>query len=150
MNPIDSFLLRLLDAARKIFEVLWPDVMPPKRVSELTTWLAQAPGRVDEWRASAARAGAEMALLFVLSWYDEIQLSQLEARRASVVLPIEELRASAIAIVAYADVEDFIVDPNEPAVSEAGDIEGDDATEDEGGDLAEGADGGPGNGPDGN
>jgi hypothetical protein len=84
-------------------------------VHELITWLAMAPGRVDEWHASAARAGAEMALSFVLSWYDEVQLSQLGTRRTGAILPSAELRAHACAIASYADTEEFIADPDAAA-----------------------------------
>jgi hypothetical protein len=107
LKPIDDFLLRLLDAAQKIFKVLWPEVAVPTSLHKLTTWLATAPGRVEEWHASAARAGAEMALSFVLSWYDEIQLSQLETRRAGATLPAAELRARACAIASYVDTKEF-------------------------------------------
>jgi hypothetical protein len=34
--------------------------------------------RVDVWKESATRAGAEHALSFVLSWYHGISLDQLE------------------------------------------------------------------------
>jgi hypothetical protein len=112
LKPIDDFILRLLGVARKIFKVLWPEVAAPVEVHELTTWLATASGHVDEWRASAAQAGVEMALSFVLSWYDEVQLSQIGTRRAGVILPSAELRARACAIASYVDTEEFIANPD--------------------------------------
>jgi hypothetical protein len=77
LAPLGDFLAQLLAAVRKVFEVLWPETAAPTSGLQLVEWLAMAPGRVDEWRASAALAGAEMALSFVLSWYDEVRLDQL-------------------------------------------------------------------------
>jgi hypothetical protein len=134
LKPIEDLMLRVFDAAGKVFEVIWPDVPAPKEVGELTTWLSRAPGRVDEWRASATRAGAEMALSFVLSWYDEIQLNQLESRHAGAVFP-EGMRDRAIAIAAYAEVDEFIADPNAPASDGAGDEEEMDAADEDPEDL---------------
>jgi hypothetical protein len=37
-----------------------------------------APTRIEIWKESAARASAEQALSFVLSWYKGIDLDQLE------------------------------------------------------------------------
>jgi hypothetical protein len=142
LKPIDDFLLRLLDAARKIFEVLWPEVAVP-------TSLATAPGCVEEWRASAARAGAEMALSFMLSWYDEIQLGQLETRRARAILPAAELRARACVIASYADTEEFIADPDTAAGAGGGkdwDENAEDDVEDFGDEGAAGGDEGAGDG----
>jgi hypothetical protein len=101
-----------------VFSSPFASITPPTEVGELINWLAHAPGRVDEWRASAARAGMDIALSFVLSWYDEVKLSQLEARQAGASLPTEELRTRAIALARYTDVDTFITDPDEPAISE--------------------------------
>jgi hypothetical protein len=149
LKPIDNFLLRLLDAAQKIFEVLWLEVAVPTSLHKLTTWLATVPGHVKEWRASAARVGAEMALSFVLSWYDEIQLSHPETRQARAVLSATELRALAYVIALYADTEEFITDPDAAAGargSEDGDKDGEDDVEDFGDEGAAGGDEGAGDG----
>jgi hypothetical protein len=112
------------------------NITPPTEVGDLINWLAHAPSHVDEWRASTARAGAETALSFVLSWYDEEKLSQLGAHRDGASLPIEEPRSRAIALARYADVDNFITDPDEPAVSEeeadeAEELQGEDQGEDD-------------------
>jgi hypothetical protein len=77
-----DFLAQVLVVARTVFKVLWPEAMVPTSGLQVTQWLATALGCIDDWRASAARAGAEMALYFVLSWYEEVRLDQLETRRA--------------------------------------------------------------------
>ncbi|KAK1643553.1 hypothetical protein QYE76_061358 [Lolium multiflorum] len=53
-----------------------------KAAEELIRLLA--PDRFLDWKESATRAGADMALSFVLSWYNEVSLDQLEFRRAGV------------------------------------------------------------------
>ncbi|KAK1660696.1 hypothetical protein QYE76_048855 [Lolium multiflorum] len=76
-----------------------------------------APESFIEWKGSATRAGADMALSFVLSWYNEVDLGQLEYRRAGVE---EELSADqkaarlarASAIADFVDKRLFIADPN--------------------------------------
>jgi hypothetical protein len=50
----------------------------PDEVQALLKWIPLASNRVDVWKESAARAGAEQALEFVLSWYPGINLDQLE------------------------------------------------------------------------
>jgi hypothetical protein len=43
-------------------------------LGRLVQWLDTAPVRIDDWRESTAHAGAELALSFVLSWYEEVSL----------------------------------------------------------------------------
>lgn len=45
-------------------------------------WLEMGTGRLGEWRIFAARAGAEMALQFELSWHPDLQLDTLMGQRA--------------------------------------------------------------------
>jgi hypothetical protein len=72
LAPIDDLMLRLFESVHLTVQALWPDMTTPREIGELADWLSHGAERVDEWRASAARAGAEMALSFVLSWYDEV------------------------------------------------------------------------------
>jgi hypothetical protein len=87
-------------------------------------------GCVNEWRASATQASVEMALSFMLSWYDKVQLGQLATPRSSSSLPSIELHARSITIDSYVDTEEYIANPDVPAAG-AGDDEGHDATEDD-------------------
>nr|XP_051191085.1 uncharacterized protein LOC127304436 [Lolium perenne] len=90
---------------------------------ELRQWLENAPDRLLDWKESAARAGANMALSFVVSWYDEVDLNQLENRRASVE---DLLRAEtktrrlawACAIADFINKGIFVEDPNPPEEEE--------------------------------
>ncbi|KAK1678551.1 hypothetical protein QYE76_039399 [Lolium multiflorum] len=67
--------------------------------------------------------GADMALSFVLSWYNEVDLGQLEFRRAGVEdkLPAEYKAARLARASAIADFVDkalFVADPNPPPSDE--------------------------------
>nr|XP_051221708.1 uncharacterized protein LOC127339958 [Lolium perenne] len=95
-------------------------------------WLETAPDRFLDWKESAARAGADMALSFVLSWYDEVNLDQLECRRADVEegLSAENKTARlarACAIADFVDKRVFIEDPNPPSDDEEEEEAEDDA-----------------------
>jgi hypothetical protein len=68
----------LHEAIVSIFETLWPGRAMPGKIQALLQWIPLAPNRLNVWKESAARAGAEQALEFVLSWYPDINLDQLE------------------------------------------------------------------------
>ena len=120
---------RLCATAEEVYKVLWPDLPVPETPLWLAKWLAAAPGRVDEWRASAARGGAEMALSFMLSWYAEVRLDQLATRRAGSQPDLEplfdDLHARADTIASYVDTDEFIPS-TEGEESEASEGEEDD------------------------
>ena len=72
----------LLEAAIRVYNVFWPTVETPATVDELARCLQGAEKRLREWRASATRVGADEALIFVLSWYENIDLDVLQSTRA--------------------------------------------------------------------
>jgi hypothetical protein len=57
----------LRKAAEELYRLLWPTETLPAEIANLVRWLESAPDRLCDWKASAARAGANMALSFVLS-----------------------------------------------------------------------------------
>jgi hypothetical protein len=65
--------------------------------------------RVDVWKESAARAGAEHALSFVLSWYQGVSLDQLEHLHEGCLNGIDrvKLRQRACAIAECANTNEF-------------------------------------------
>ncbi|KAK1608385.1 hypothetical protein QYE76_032058 [Lolium multiflorum] len=117
VEPITKFGWELRKAAEELVPMLWPGKEAPQDISSLTSLIEQAPESFIEWKGSATRAGADMALSFVLSWYNEVDLGQLEYRRAGVE---EELSAEqkaarlarASAIADFVDKRVFIADPN--------------------------------------
>jgi hypothetical protein len=128
VEPITMLGYELRKAAKELCRLLWPTEMLPGELSNLIKWLETAPDRFLDWKDSAARAGADMALSFVLSWYDEVDLNQLETRRAGVE---DTLRpetktarlARACAIADFANKGTFIEDPNPPSESDDEDME---------------------------
>ncbi|KAK1607840.1 hypothetical protein QYE76_031513 [Lolium multiflorum] len=117
VEPITTFGWELRKAAEELVPMLWPDKEAPQNISSLASLIEQAPDRFIDWKGSATRAGADMALSFVLSWYNEVDLGQLEYRRAGVE---EELSADqkaarlarASAIADFVDKRLFVADPN--------------------------------------
>ncbi|KAK1628798.1 hypothetical protein QYE76_003113 [Lolium multiflorum] len=117
VEPITKFGWELRKAAEELVPMLWPDKEAPQDISSLTSLIEQAPDRFIDWKGSATRAGADMALSFVLSWYNEVDLGQLEYRRAGVEegLSAEQKAARlarASAIADFVDKRVFIADPN--------------------------------------
>nr|XP_051229091.1 uncharacterized protein LOC127346886 [Lolium perenne] len=84
VDPITKLGWELWEAAEELIRLLWPTETLPQDLANLIKWLETAPDRFHDWKESAARAGADMALSFVPSWYDEVNLGQLECRRAGV------------------------------------------------------------------
>ncbi|XP_071681795.1 uncharacterized protein [Lolium perenne] len=139
VEPVTKLGWELRKAAEELVRLLWPTETLPEDLSNLIAWLDRAPDRFLDWKESATRAGADMALSFVLSWYNEVSLDQLEFRRADVEdkLPAENKTARlarACAIADFVDKSIFIADPNPPSddeEEEAEDEEADDVPEDD-------------------
>jgi hypothetical protein len=130
VEPITKLGWELRKAAEELIRLLWPTETLPQDLSNLITWLEKAPDRFLDWKDSAARAGADMALSCVLSWYDEVSLEQLENRRAGVedALPAENRTARLARACAIADFVDkglFVEDPNPPSDDEEEEAEDD-------------------------
>ena len=73
---------RLSRADTVMTAALWPASVQPSSFSHLVRWLEMGPDRLGEWRVSAACAGAEMVLWFMLSWHPDLQLDALMGHRA--------------------------------------------------------------------
>ncbi|KAK1629917.1 hypothetical protein QYE76_004232 [Lolium multiflorum] len=117
VEPITKFGWELRKAAEELVPMLWPAEAVPQDISSLTSLIERAPDRFLDWKESATRAGADMALSFVLSWYNEVDLGQLEYRRAGVEdeLSAEQKAARlarASAIADFVDKSLFVADPN--------------------------------------
>jgi hypothetical protein len=71
---------RLKTAGQAVVAALWPGGGAPE--GRVALWLEHAKARLEVWKASAARAGAQMALRFVTSWYTGVNLDRLTTMRA--------------------------------------------------------------------
>jgi hypothetical protein len=124
---------------------MWPTETLPGDLANLIKWLENAPDRLLDWKESAARSRAEMALSFMLSWYEEDDLDQLTSRQAGVedALTAETKSyrlARACAIADFLNKNTFVEDPNPPEEEEGAD-EDEEVAEDE--DMADAEEGVP-------
>ncbi|KAK1681288.1 hypothetical protein QYE76_042136 [Lolium multiflorum] len=122
-EPITMLGYELRQAAEELYRLLWPTETLPGDLANLITWLENAPDRLLDWKELAARAGADMALSFVVSWYEEVNLDQLTSRRAGVedALSAETKTrrlARECAIANFINKSTFVEDPNPPKEEE--------------------------------
>ncbi|KAE8768696.1 hypothetical protein D1007_59793 [Hordeum vulgare] len=93
-------------AGSSMVAALWPDGVELASMSRLARWLAAGEDRLDAWHASAARAGAYMALRLAKSWYRNLGLGKLVTQRdgseAELQAMEEALRVRASDITGYA------------------------------------------------
>ena len=82
LRVLGTQMERLSQAGTMMTATLWPDSIQPRSFTRLACWLEMGPDRLGEWRVSAARAGAKMALQFTLSWHPDLQLDALMGQRA--------------------------------------------------------------------
>ncbi|KAM0924166.1 hypothetical protein ACQ4PT_005132 [Festuca glaucescens] len=132
ITPITMLGHELRLAAEEIYRLLWPTETLPAELGRLVEWLNTSPDRIQDWKESSARAGADMALSFILSWYEVVSLDQLEFRRAGVedTLSPETLScrlARACAIADFINTAEFVADPNPPTEEEGEEEEAEDA-----------------------
>ena len=82
LSPLKIIGVDLLNAAIRVHKVLWPGTEAPKSVGELARQLQGSEDQLREWRSSCARAGADEALSYVLSWYEALDLDVFQKMRA--------------------------------------------------------------------
>ena len=82
ISPLKTIGTELLTTGIRVYNAVWPESAAPVSVAELSKCLLTAEARLREWRSSSARAGADQALTFVLSWYEDIDLNILRSLRA--------------------------------------------------------------------
>jgi hypothetical protein len=108
LHPVAKLGKGLHEAIVSVFKTLWPGRAVPGEIQALLQWIPLAPNRLDIWKESAARAGAEQALEFVLSWYPGVNQDQLENLREGGLAGLDKAklrqRACAIAECAETDV----------------------------------------------
>ena len=81
MGPIQRIGCDVMNAAIRLCRILWPKEPAPKTARALAEKMMDAEDRLTEWRQSAARAGADEALSWVLSWYETIELANIKGVR---------------------------------------------------------------------
>ncbi|KAM0920801.1 hypothetical protein ACQ4PT_007282 [Festuca glaucescens] len=127
ITPITMLGHELRLAVEEIYRLLWLTKTLPAELGRLVEWLNTAPDWIQDWKESSARSGADMALSFVLSWYEEVSLDRLEFRQAGVeetLIPevLSRHLTRACAIVGFVNNAEFVSDPN-PSPEEEGEEE---------------------------
>jgi hypothetical protein len=92
LHPVAKLGKDLHEAIVSVFKTLWPGRAVPGEIQALLQWIPLAPNRLDVWKESAARAGAEQALEFVLSWYPGVNLDQLENLREGGLAGLDKVK----------------------------------------------------------
>ena len=103
----------LVDAAIRVYRAFWPSAETPAMVDELSRCLQGCEQRLREWRASAARVGADEAMTYVLSWYEGINLDVLQSlrtgsKRTTDPELVRRHRERAYSFIRYAPIHDFV------------------------------------------
>jgi hypothetical protein len=123
LQPAAKLGSKLRQAVASVFQALWPGRATPDDAEQLLQWMSLLSNRVDIWKESVARAGAEQALSFVLSWYQGVSLDQLEHLREGGLSGVDrvKLRQRACAIAECANTDELF---------DAGESDGDESLDD--------------------
>ncbi|KAM0923582.1 hypothetical protein ACQ4PT_005451 [Festuca glaucescens] len=116
MRVVDRHLAQLPAAAIVAFKCLWPGEPVPDNNSLIVERLQVAGRRLSEWRHSAARAGADTALRFACSWYEDLDLDALHSLRGDAPTDTDPEKTAArrdraYRIACYASTSTFIPPP---------------------------------------
>ncbi len=137
IGPIQKIGCDMMNVAIRLCHILWPEEPSPKTARTLAERMTDAEDRLTEWRQSAARAGANEALSWVLSWYETIELANIKGVRDGsrwIGDPewVKKRQELAYSLIQYADINNFHEDPNAPADDqpEADDGQGSDGEDD--------------------
>ena len=115
---ITSYLARLKVAVSRIDSSLWPRATLQNDLESLMTRLNEVPGRVQEWKKSSARCGADVALSLVRVHCKEAREDKLAAikvantKRHDFQSFMETFIAAATRIADGIDLDEFV----EPAI----------------------------------
>ncbi|KAM0924580.1 hypothetical protein ACQ4PT_004566 [Festuca glaucescens] len=101
MRVVDRQLVQLPEAALQVFKRLWPGEPVPDDLNILAERLLGAGRRLSEWRHSAARAGADIALRFACSWYEGLDLDALHSMREGAPTDTDPAKTAARRVRAY-------------------------------------------------
>ena len=76
--PLAADFQSLMAAGLKACGPLYPDSPDVSSQEELEKMLKGTKERLQVWRSSSARAGADAALAFIMSWHQDIELEKIE------------------------------------------------------------------------
>ena len=120
---VTSYLARLKEAVSRVDTLLWPRAMLQNDLESLMARLNEIPDRVQEWKKSSARCGADVALSLVRVHYKEASEDKLVAikvantKRHDFQSFMETFIAAATRIADGIDLDEF-VEPASPPPAE--------------------------------
>ena len=123
VTSVTSYLARLKVAVSRIDPLLWPRAMLQNDLESLMARLDEIPGRVQEWKKSSARCGADVALSLVRVHCKEAREDKLAAikvantKRNDFQSFMETFIAAATRIADGIDLDEF-VEPASPPPAE--------------------------------
>ena len=128
MSPLRVIRVELLSSAIRGYRALWPEVRPPASADEMSKYLLGSEDRLGDLRSSAARVGADEALMYVLSWYEGINLDALKTLRdgskwtsdPDFIRRRQEMKYS---LIQYAPIHSFVDGPWVPPAEEVVDVD---------------------------
>ncbi|KAI5016584.1 hypothetical protein ZWY2020_006435 [Hordeum vulgare] len=113
LRALGESVAQLQVVGSSMVAALWPDGVEPVSMSRLPRWLAAGGERLDACRASAARAGAYMALRLAKSWYRDLNLGKLATQRDGSEEELQGMEEAfcvrASTVTEYAAWDDFIL-----------------------------------------
>ena len=122
-SGVVDYLARLKVAVSRIDTALWPRATLPNDLKSLMTRLNEIPSRVQDWKKSSARCGADVALSLVRVHCKEAREDKLAAikvantKRHDFQSFMETFIAAATRIADGIDLDEF-VDPASPPPAE--------------------------------
>ena len=81
VRPIRLLGYDLVNSAIDLFQKFFPEEGEPDNLKVVLEKFKEIDLQFDDWKYSCARQGADTALQFVLSWYEDINLEQLRSMR---------------------------------------------------------------------
>jgi len=120
---VTSYLARLKVAVSQIDSSLWPGATLQNDLESLMARLNEIPGRVQEWKKSSARCGADVALSLVRVHCKEAHEDKMAAikvtntKRHDFQSFMETFIAAATRIADGIDLDEFI-EPSSPPSAE--------------------------------
>jgi hypothetical protein len=79
IDGVKQYITRLRAAIERIDKELWPEDSPQVDLESIMTCLEELPGRVQAWKKSTARCGADVALSLVRVHCKEVREDKLKA-----------------------------------------------------------------------
>ena len=81
ISPLKKDHFDVMKACLNANRVLFPEAREVQSTEELIRNLNQAKTRLRLWRSSSARAGADDALMFIMSWHVHVELHKIQTLR---------------------------------------------------------------------